>query len=293
MKILVVGSLNLDRFSVVHRLPKAGETVAGVRSFSRYGGKGANQAMAVARLGGHAALIGAVGSDEVGRAYRRRLTEAGVDASCVFEKDEGVETGTAAIAVEGGGENSIIVHPNANGLLSADDLKRASSVFEGSEVLLVQFEVPDATVCEAIRLANQMGIKVVLNPSPWRPGFDWNGVKLHTVIVNESETNAWLGTPRFPSELNVERVIVTRGHRPTMVFTSAACIEVPPPRVRPIDTVGAGDAFAGAYAVALSESLSLVEAVRFATAAGALTTLREGAQEALPDRAAVLTTSAS
>jgi ribokinase len=285
LSIVVVGSLNVDRFSVVERLPRPGETVTARDGFVRFGGKGANQAIAAARLGAQVAMIGAVGADTAGGEYRQRLKQEGIEAAAVVEKAWSVGTGSAVIAVEASGENHIIVHPGANGQLTAADVQAARASIAAATVLLVQSEVPLEAVTEAMRVAEELAVPVVFNPSPWREDFPWTAVKLHTVIVNETELTAWLGEARFPSELRIERVVLTRGGDPTVGLTRDRTLTALPPSIQPMDTVGAGDAFAGAYAVALAEGQAFEDALRFANLAGALATQRPGAQEALPDRA--------
>jgi ribokinase len=286
MSIVVVGSLNIDRFSMVERLPRPGETVIARQAFTRFGGKGANQAVAAARLGARVAMIGAVGADDSGRAYRQRLETGSIDIRGLVEKP-GVDTGAAAIAVEASGENCIIVDSGANGQLTAADVRAARAVIAGASVMLVQLEVPLDAVVEAMRLAQAEGARVVFNPSPWRDDLPWTELALHTVIVNETEARVWLGEQRFPAGLQLGRLVITQGAGPTLRFTSAASISAVPPSIKPVDTVGAGDTFAGAYAVALAEGRALADALRFANAAGATATLHPGAQEAMPDRRTV------
>ena len=287
MSIVVVGSLNLDRFMTVERLPRPGETVTARESFVRFGGKGANQAVAAARLGARVALVGALGEDAAGDDYLRRLQREGIDVRGIARKGGGMETGSAAIAVEASGENQIIVHPGANGAVTVDDVRAQRAMFASARVVVLQNEVPLPAVLEAMRLAQETGALVVFNPSPWRADFPWDAVALHTVIVNEHEVRAWLGEPRFPSGWRIERVVVTQGGDPTLGLTPGGTIAVRPPSIQPVDTVGAGDAFAGAYAVALAEGQPFAQALAFANAAGALTTQQPGAQEAIPLRSAV------
>jgi ribokinase len=287
MNIVVLGSLNIDRYSLVERLPQPGETVLARRSFTRFGGKGANQAVAAARLGARVTMIGAVGADELGEEYRERLAAEAIDTRAITMEAPDISTGSATIAVDAAGENCIIVDPGANARVTPDDIRAAREQIAAARVLLVQLETPLATVVEAIQVAHAAGVAVVLNPSPWRDDLPWGELALHTVIVNETEVQAWLGQPRFPRELAVQRVVVTQGAGPTLGFSASEALEVHPPVIQVVDTVGAGDAFAGAYVVALAEGMGFPEALRFANAAGALATQKSGAQEALPDRAAV------
>lgn len=284
--IVVLGSLNEDRFSLVPRLPRPGETLTGHRAFRRFGGKGANQALAAARLGGSVRMIGAIGADDAGAAYRQRLSAAGVSIEGLIEIPE-TTTGEATILVDDEGENCIVVVPGANGAIRPDHVLARRHLVENASALVLQLEIPLETVLEAIHLASAASVPVIFNPSPWRSDLPWGEMPLHTVIVNEGEAKDWLGAIRFPAEWPLERLIVTRGGDQIIGLTADERIEIQPPKVRPVDTVGAGDAFAGAVAVALAEGRSFRETLRFASAVGALATLREGAQEGQPTRAEV------
>ena len=291
--VTVVGSLNLDLVVAVDRLPGRGETVVGLRTTTGPGGKGANQAAAAAALSPEVAMVGRVGDDSAGRSLVHDLAGRGVDVSGVFVTT-GVPTGTATVAVEqGSGENLIVVAPGANGELSGDDVQRAD--VRAARVLLAQLEVPLDTVAAAIATATG---RVVLNPAP--PAVLPRELleSVDVLVPNEWEL---LRLARAPSRqesveelaeiarsLAARDVVVTMGARGALVVRGAGGhTHVPPPTVTPLDTTGAGDCFCGALCVALADGADLVDAVRFAVAAAALSTTGEGARGRLPDEQAV------
>lgn len=294
-RVAVVGSLNIDYIASVNRLPAAGETVAASSLARLYGGKGANQAVAAARQGGAVSLIGSVGADDAGRGYRQRLHAEGVDVSGVSVVS-GRLTGTALIAVERSAENLIIVAPEANGTLTPTRVRRHAHHIRSAQCLLLQFEVPMPAIAEAVCIANQSHVPVIVNPSPIRQGFSWGRCALDTFIVNESEAQTLFGRKvaldstrlkhwrQAMVTRRIANLIITRGSRSTLFLTPGESGEVPVLAVQPVDTVGAGDAFAGAYAVRRAKGLDLKEAILYANCAGALATLKRGAQEAMPSR---------
>jgi ribokinase len=287
----------MDYIASVARLPGAGETVAATGLIRRFGGKGANQAVAGARQGARVSMLGCVGADAEGGAYRRRLRDEGIDASAVLTTARAL-TGTALIAVDASAENLIIVSPGANGQLTPGAIRAERRRFSSARIVLLQLEVPLPTVLESIRLANRLGVPVVLNPSPLRADFPWGRWHIDTLIVNEGEAEAIFGLKppslaagsagwdRGLRQRRIQRLIITRGHRSTLLAEPGACLEVPTLRVRPVDTVGAGDAFAGTFAARRAEGHELIRAVGYANCAGALATLKPGAQEAIPGRTA-------
>lgn len=295
--VIVVGSLNVDLITQVPRLPAPGETIAATGMLQRFGGKGANQAVAAARQGTQVTMIGCVGRDADGEAYQQRLSEKGISTAGIHAVAS-APTGKAFINVDAQGENQIIVVAGANAKLTAADVRAQAVLIRAARVLLVQLEVPLPAVLAAMRVANSAGVPVVFNPSPLRKDFPWGRVDLDTVIVNELEARQIFGAAaaRFESKSRirrealarhrVRRLLVTRGPQPTICFTAEAVLEVPALRVTPVDTVGAGDAFAGTFAAHLASGRDWSEAVAWANAAGALTTLKPGAQEAMPTRAA-------
>jgi len=292
-QVTVIGSLNIDYVTRVESLPLPGETVAAERFDLFRGGKGANQAIAAARQDCKVVLFGAVGSDEEGAAYRSELKVAGVNITHV--RTVHGQTGAAFITVDRNGENTIIIAAGANQSLRAADVARHREVIEAGSVLLGQFEVPGPALIEAALIANEAGIPVVINPSPSNPVFPWEKIRTDYAIVNQTEATEILGFPPEPAELSLVReimhqlriahLIVTRGSDETLVFRrDGDTLSIPTLPVLPIDTVGAGDAFAGCFAARLAQGHSLIDALCAANCAGALTTLGAGAQDPMPDR---------
>lgn len=295
MRVVVVGSLNIDYIASVKRLPAAGETVAATGLVQRFGGKGANQAVAAARQGARVSMIGCVGTDDAGRAYCERLRAERIDITGVSSTRKAL-TGTALIAVDQAAENIIIVAAAANGELKPAALRAQQKRIASADILLLQLEVPMPTVIEAVRIANRAKVPVVLNPSPLRDGFPWGKCELDTLIANAGEAQAIFGLrldnlplglakwQRALAQQRIERLIITQGAKPTLCLGSAGLLEVPTLAVRPVDTVGAGDAFAGAFAARRAGGAVILDAIRYANCAGALATLKPGAQEAIPSR---------
>ena len=242
-------------------------------------------------------MVGCVGEDAEGQAYRQRLRGEGINVSGLFQAPK-VLTGTALIAVDRKAENMIIVAASANAELRPSAIRAQHALIASVDVVLLQFEIPMASVVESVRLANHAKVRVVLNPSPLRDGYPWGKYKLDSLIVNSGEAAAIFRKPpgeigthlsswrRALSQRNVENLIVTRGAEPSICVTPTNYFEVPTLRVKPIDTVGAGDAFAGAFAANRARGIDLRTAICCANCAGALATLKPGAQEAIPDRAA-------
>lgn len=291
--VTVVGSLNIDYVTQVENLPQPGETLAAERFDHFRGGKGANQALSVTRQGCKAVLLGAVGSDDEGASYRKELKSAGIDITHL--QTVVGPTGAAFITVDRAGENTIVIAAGANLALSETHITSQRKVIEAGSVLLGQFEVPPEALIAAALIANKSGVPVVINPSPVNPAFAWEQFQTDYAIVNETEAHEMLGFPATPLEstlvremmhqLRIAHLIVTRGADDTLVFRrEGAPLAIPTLPVLPIDTVGAGDAFAGCFAARLAEGIPLTEALCAANCAGALTTLGVGAQDPIPDR---------
>jgi len=228
-------------------------------------------------------MIGCLGNDEYGKRYRDYLAGEGIDHTGVLAGAE--PTGTAFITVDGEGENTIVVHPGANHELTAAKMDGLVSHFRGSAVTLLQLECPLDAVVRAAGVAKQAGATVVFNPSPWDPESMERNIPFDILVVNQRESEALpFGSGRARIQEGCEAVIVTRGACSTLVVTRDRTLEVPPPEVSAVDTVGAGDTFAGVFALAHVEGLGLLDSVRTANAAAALATLRPGAQEAMPVR---------
>lgn len=294
-RLAVVGSLNLDIIAQVARLPAPGETVPGTKLLRRFGGKGANQAVAAARQGAAVSLIGCVGDDADGAAYVARLAAEGIDPAGLHRTTL-APTGTALIGIDARGENAIICTAGANGRLGAAQVRAQHARIADADLLLVQWEIPRPALLAAIRIANRAGVPVLMNPSPWREDFPWGRVRIDTLVVNAAEARALFGrAAENPAALairlaacGVSRLAVTAGAAPTLLVAGGHSVAVPTLPVVPIDTVGAGDTFAGVLAAQLAGGADFAAAARHANVAGALATLKRGAQEGMPSRPAVL-----
>lgn len=296
MTVVVFGSINMDLVVRTPRLPAPAETITGHEFFTAPGGKGANQAVAAARLGAPTKMVGRVGGDAFGLELRQNLTEAGADVSAVFT-DPTVSSGVAVIGVDDNAQNNIIIVPGANGRVSDADLNRLEASLAGAKVLLLQLEVPLPAVVSAARLARQQGVTVVLDPAPAQP----LPAELYTLVdvltPNEVEAGQLVGGPVKTEteaaaaagkllEWGVKTALIKMGALGVIVAqTGTAPIFVPAFKVQAVDTVAAGDAFNGGLAAALVEGHDLPLAVRWGAAAGALSATKMGAQPSMPTRA--------
>jgi ribokinase len=271
-------------------IPAKGETIFGGDVMMSFGGKGANQAVAVARLGGEATFISKVGTDANGKMMVEHFAEEGLCTDTVIQ-DPTVQSGSAWICVGDDGDNSIIVMPGANGAMTVEDLKPFEDAITSSEYLLMQLEVPMAVVEYAADLAHAAGVKVVLNPAPAAPLKDSLLSKLYALTPNETECRILCGTEASDDDeanaavlynKGVKNVIVTLGDKGSMLYNAEGVVTVPAQKVTAVDTVAAGDTYNGALCVALSKGKSFVEAMEFATAASAIAVTRIGAQASIP-----------
>ncbi len=295
--IIVVGSLNMDLVVRSPRHPLPGETLLGSDFQTFPGGKGANQAVAAARVGGIVSMVGRVGNDDFGTALLQNLATNGVDAVHVRRDDEAA-TGVALITVAANGQNTIVVAQGANGQVVPNDVVAARDLFGDGDVLLLQLEIPVPAVARAVEAARKRGTRVVLNPAPAQP-LDGALLKQVDVLVpNQSELGLLTGMTVESIEdvtaaayalraQGVNNVIVTLGGDGVLVLDEMNVSHLPPYDADVVDTTAAGDAFVGAFAVALGRGGTLVEAARWGNAAGALAVTRAGAQPSLPSRAEV------
>jgi ribokinase len=276
--VVVLGSANADLVVAVPRRPAAGETVLGSDTQVLPGGKGANTAVAAARLGGRVAFAGAVGTDQYGDLLLESLRSSGVDTSLVRRRER--PTGIAYITVTPDGENSIVVSPGANSTLNNHDID-----FGAARVLVASLEVPVSVVEHAVAMAASNGVRPVLNLSPATRLSAETLSTLDPLVVNEHEA-AWLldGEPdaRRLLELGPRSVVITLGARGAVVADHQAVREIPAPAVDPVDTTGAGDAFAGALAVGLASGKDLAAAAELAVRVAAISVTRQGAQPSYP-----------
>jgi ribokinase len=295
--VVVVGSYNVGLTMTVPRFPTPGETVLG-QSFSEGpGGKGSNQAIGVARLGGHAQFVGGVGDDQYGDDAFALWEREGVDVEHVSRTDE-THTGLGFVIVNEDGENEITVAPGANERLDADDIGDAAGAVESADVLLCQLEVGDGPIRAAVEAASAAGADVVLNPAPARELPEAILSHVDYLTPNENEARLLLGLDPDDDrsdeaiatglrELGVDTVVMTRGADGALVVTDDGVTAVPSVDVDVVDTTGAGDSFNAAFAVARGEGEPVVEAARFACAAGALAVTASEVIPGLPSREAV------
>ena len=300
--VVVVGSLNTDFVLTLDAFPAAGESVLGKTFEQAPGGKGLNQAVAASRLGAQVAMIGAVGGDQFGPGLIRTLTDEGIDA--LVSQIPDTSTGMAIIEVEGSGENRIIVVSGANNFLSEDSVETSLREIAGERrigVVLTQGEVPVQATERALRVAKELGAITILNPAPVRDFPPSVFPLVDYLVPNELEAqglctlegNACKSMLDFVEvatsivDLGVGSVIITRGEKGAVWSTATASGQAAAFRIVPVDTVAAGDAFCGGLAAALNEGQPLNEALRWASATGALTATRVGAITSLPRRSEV------
>lgn len=293
-RISVLGACNVDFTFRAPRLPLLGETLPGSSFFFDYGGKGANQAVTVVRLGASVTLISRVGADEFGSRTRAQLGREGIDVEHV-RATPGAQTGSAAIMVDDAGGNAIIGIPGANALVSADDVLAARKQIASSSAVLATLEVPEEAILTALAEARRAGAVTILNPAPVFSISFQTLALVDYLIPNEIELGLLTGMPRsnfdeIAAAANVLRnhgaqnVIVTLGERGALLVGGHDVQHVPAVPVQPVDVTGAGDTFIGSLAVFLAEGASLLDAIAKANRVAAITVTRMGAQAAIPRR---------
>jgi ribokinase len=287
--ITVVGSLNMDLFIDVAQLPAPGETVVGKNFRRSPGGKGANQASAIARLGHSVAMIGAVGRDAFGEELIETLAGQGVGVESIARRD-GVATGTALIVLDAAGQNQIVIAAGANGTLAAADIGGCAALLRQSRAVIAQLEIPLAAAEAALRAAREAGAVTVLNPAPFVPGCDALLPMCDWLLPNETEASKLAGfevrdldsaaraARRLRDASRCVKVLVTLGAAGAWLDTADFSGHIPAFVAEAIDTVGAGDSFVGAFVTRLVEGAVPREAARFASAAAAISVTRRGAQ---------------
>jgi len=291
-RIVVVGSVNTDMVVLGQRIPAPGETVLGGRFVMAAGGKGANQAVAAARLGAEVALVARVGDDLFGRESIDRFVREGIATDFIF-RDPAQATGVALILVDAAGENSISVAPGANSALSPEDVEAAWTRMGPVDAVLLQLEIPLPTVACAVRRAASSGARVILDPAPAAPLDDSVLADVDCLTPNETEASQLTGievvdepSARAAAKAllarGAKRVIITRGAAGSLVCTSEGSTHVPCPSVEAVDTTAAGDAFNGGLAFAWTSDRSLVDAAAYASRVAALSVTKSGAQPSLP-----------
>ncbi len=295
--IVVVGSSNTDMIVKTDRIPRPGETVIGGVFSQAPGGKGANQAVAAARAGGHVAFVGRVGNDALGDEALAGYERDGIDVSRVI-RDPEAHSGVALIFVDAKGENSIAVASGANARVSAADVEAARDVIRKASVLLVQLEIPVEAVRKALSIAAEYGVRTILNPAPACP-LDDDLLKMVSIITpNETEAELLTGK-RVADVRDAEKAagalikrgagaaILTLGSRGSFAYSTEFRGATPCFPAECVDTTAAGDVFNGALAVALAEGRGMSDSIRFASAAAAISVGRMGAQPSAPTRAEI------
>jgi ribokinase len=288
----------MDLVTRAPRLPRAGETLAGQSFVTVPGGKGANQAVAAARLGASVAMIGCVGDDAYGEQLRSALLTEGIDCQAVTTI-AGESTGVALIVVDDNSQNAIVIVAGGNGHVSASVVDGFDVLLQQAEVIICQLEVPESTVGHVLKRGHELGKTVILNPAPATGPLpeQWYGW-VDYLIPNESEATALTGLPvDSPASAEaaaktllasgVGKVVVTLGEQGALFASQERVEHFPAPRVKPVDTTAAGDTFVGGFAAALADGKSEAEAIRFGQIAAALSVTRSGAQPSIPTFAEV------
>ena len=291
--VVVVGSLNMDLVARAQRLPRGGETLVGESFVTVPGGKGANQAVAAARLGAKVAMVGCVGDDAYGQQLRQALADEQIDCQAVSIA-AGVSSGVALIVVDAASQNAIVIVAGGNGQLLPESVQPFDALLQNAEVIICQLEVPMATVAYTLERGRALGKTVILNPAPasgplpaeWFAHIDY-------LIPNESEAEALSGLPVNDLEsaraaatrllgMGVGKVIVTLGAQGALFADGQVFRHFPAPVVQPLDTTAAGDTFVGGFAAALARGEEQGAAIAFGQRAAALSVTRAGAQPSIP-----------
>lgn len=292
-KIVVIGSSNTDMVVQSERLPRPGESVLGGDFMMAGGGKGANQAVAVARMGHKVVFSAALGNDIFGDAALNSYQNFGIDTTHIVRKD--IPSGVALIMVDSKGQNCISVALGANNALSIEDVLPALESVESGDIVLLQLEIPMATVEAAVEAAAAKGARVVLNPAPAAPVSEQVLSNLYLITPNQTEAQTLTGVEvtdeasacaaaQILCARGVERVVITMGGSGAYLYDNGKGVIVPARMVDAIDTTAAGDVYNGALCATLAEGKSLEQALAFATKASAISVTRAGAQPSVPSR---------
>lgn len=291
MKIAVIGSINMDIVMKVPWLPQKGETLLAEEYLTVPGGKGANQAVAAARLGAKVSMIGALGREAFGDTLLKGLTEDGLDVRGIRRTDS--PSGNALITVDPQGENTILVYPGANGDVTPDWVQRQESIIQEADWVMLQLEIPMESVLKAAKLAKKLKKKVLLNPAPAAELPEELISMVDILTPNETELALLSGVEGIEDGADVllskgvQMVVVTLGSKGSLVKTKQSMIQAEAYAIQAVDTTAAGDAFNAGLVTALGEGRNLKEALSFANAVGAVTATKLGAQRSLPTREVV------
>ncbi len=279
-KVIIVGSINTDLVVKTSRIPEAGETISGEGFFTAHGGKGANQAVASARLGGQVVMCGAVGDDDFGVSALNSLKSEGIDTSCI-KVCKGVSTGVAVITLSKG-DNRIILDGGANNLLTKEDVDGVLNKASKGDIYLTQLENPIEVIGYGLKRAKELGLYVILNPAPANVDIKPYLRYCDLITPNESEVELLGGKESLSSQ--VKTLLVTLGSKGFEIFQNGNSTQYPCMKITPVDTTAAGDTLCGGLATRLSNGWSLADAAKFGSKAATIACTRLGAQTSIPTK---------
>ena len=294
-KVLVIGSLNMDITVKVEKLPKLGETIFGKEYYESGGGKGANQAIAISKLGIETEMIGMVGDDSQGKILIENLNKYSIKNDGIFINDKDV-TGKAIITVDENGDNNIIVIPGTNFKLTKECIEKSIEKIKDNDIIVLQNEIPMETIEYTLEKAKEYGKMTILNPAPAKKLSSKIIERLDYLVLNETEMeeifslkysdkNYFDNIIKLKKDKNLQNIILTLGDKGSILFDKMNKItEISAYKVKAIDTTAAGDSFLGGFITKLCETKNVEEALKFATAVSAIVVTRKGAQDSIPTR---------